>query len=76
MHVEFENGSEDNLIHCFKDGQPCSADASLLKDQINILINDVSTNPFEVTDFDVDETNSPTNLIDAIANEDDFVDID
>ena len=66
MGVYWKYGSEDNPIHCFKDGQPCSADASLLKDQINILINyDVNTNPFEGTDADVDEGNSPTNLIDA-----------
>ena len=69
-----KNGSEDNLIHCFKDGQPCSAGTSLLKDQINDDV--VNANPFEVTDSNVDEANSPTNLIDASDDKDDFVDID
>ena len=36
----------------------------------------VDANPFEVTDSDVDEAYSPTNLIDASEDEDDFVDID
>ena len=36
----------------------------------------VNANPFEVTDSDVDEGNSPTNLIDASEGEDDFVDMD
>ena len=36
----------------------------------------MNANPFEVTDLDVDEANSPTNPIDASGAEDDFVDID
>ena len=54
----------------------CSAGASILKDQINILISDdvINANPFEVTGSYVDEANSPTNLVDA--SDDEFVDID
>ena len=72
------DGSEDNMIHCFKNGQPCSACASLLQDQVHIINNDdvVNANPFDVTDKDVDEATPQENLVDESENEDDFVDID
>ena len=71
------DGSEGNIIHCFKSGQPCSEGASLLKDQVNISNNDdiVNYNPFEVTDSDVDEENTETN-IDESDDEEIFIDID
>ena len=72
------DGSEDNMIHCFKNGQPCSACATLLQDQVHIINNDdvVNAKPFDVTDSDVDEATLQENLVDESENEDDFVDID
>ena len=72
------NGSEDNIIHCFKSRQPCSEGAFLLKDQGYILNNEeiVNCNPFEVTDSDVDEVDTETNIVDAHDDEDDFIDIE
>ena len=72
------DGSEDNMIQSFKNGQPCSACASLLQDQVHIINNDdvVNANPFDVTDSDVDEATPQENLVDESENEDDFVDID
>ena len=71
------DGSAGNIIHCFKSGQPNSEGTSLLKDQVNILTSDdiVDCNPFEVTDSDVDESNTETNFIDESNDEDDLIDI-
>ena len=39
------DGSEDELIHCFKENQPCSADLQHLKAMAN-TIDDVREDPF------------------------------
>ena len=72
------DGIQDSIIHCFKSGQPFSESALLLKDPMNILNNDdiVNCNPFEVTDSDVDEANTGTNIIDESDGEYDFMDIE
>ena len=72
------NGSEDNIIHSFKSQQPCSEGVFLLKDQGYILNNEeiVNCNPFEVTDSDVDEADTETNIVDEHDDEDDFIDIE
>lgn len=72
------DGNEDNIIHCFKSRQPFSGGAFLLKDQVNILNNDdiVNCNTFEVTDSDVHEENTETNIIDEKNEEYNFIDIE
>ena len=68
------NGSEGNIIHYFKSGQSFSKRAVLLKDQVNQLRNDIvaNYNPFAVKDWDVDEANTETNIINERDNKDDF----
>ena len=49
--------SEDDAIHCFKEGQPCSTGLAVLKSQLDILY-EPETNPFntdEYTSSDVEE---------------------
>ena len=42
---------EDHLIHCFKEGQPCTNVLDVLKEQQNLLSNVdyLNSNPFEIT---------------------------
>ena len=48
------DGSEDNLIHCFKQKQPCESGAEILKSQLSVLEEPLRSNPFEeITDSDV-----------------------
>ena len=62
------DGSEDDLIHCFKDAQPCASGSAVLKDQVQLLkdADVLDKNPFQTstTDSDVEEANIEDNLID------------
>ena len=49
------DGSNDDFIHCFKEGQPCSAGRAMLRTQLGILREPEIANPFECTDSDVEE---------------------
>ena len=66
------DGSEDNLIHCFKEGSPCAAGAELLRQQLMVR-GDISLtkNPFENANEDTEEFL----LVDFSEDEDDFIDI-
>ena len=58
------DGSQDHLIHCFKDKQQCEARSKMLKEQMALF--NVNTNPVEgVTDSDVDEAADLNYLIDS-----------
>ena len=48
------DGSNDNTIHCFKEGQPCSTGRAMLQTQLDIL-REPDANPFPCTDSDVEE---------------------
>ena len=41
------DGSEDNLNHCFKEGEPCKAREKILQSQLSIL-TEKNVNPFEI----------------------------
>ena len=71
-------GSEDHLIHCFKEGQPCANGLDILKEQQNLLSNAeyLNSNPFETTESDTEEANTNNNLIDPSDSKDDLVDIE
>ena len=61
------DGSQDNLIRCFKDKQSCEAGAKMLREQIAV-IKDLAfscnkNTLHEITDFE--EANDPCNLIDS-----------
>ena len=66
------DGSEDHLIHCFKEGQPCANGLDMLKDQQNLLLNTeyLNSNPTEITESDTEEANMNNNLIDPSNSED------
>ena len=46
------DGSEDDLIHCFKEKEPCKAGREILKSQLSIL-TEKDIDPFEIDDSDV-----------------------
>ena len=69
------DGSEDNLIHCFQNDQPCASGSSILKEQLQLLkdADVLNCNPFEPTDLDIEDANIKDNLIAMDDTEDDFV---
>ena len=73
-----QDGSKDHLKYCFKEGQPCTNDLDLLKEQQNSLSNPeyLNLNPFEMTENDKEEVNANNNLIDPNDSEDDLIDIE
>ena len=46
------DGSEDYLIHCFKEKEPCKAGIEILRSQLSIL-TEKDIDPFEIGDSDV-----------------------
>ena len=62
-----KDGSENNLIHFFKEGQSCKVGKEILQTQLSILTK-TNVNPFEI--------DKPEFLIvDADNNEDESIDI-
>ena len=50
------DGSEDHLIHCFKEEQPCEAGARHLQSQFSVLQECVGPDPFkDIADSDVED---------------------
>ena len=72
------DSSEDNLINCFQNDQPCASGSSILKEQLQLLKDEdvLNRNPFEPTDSDIEDANIKDNLIDMDDKEDDFVIVD
>lgn len=68
------DGSEDHLIHCFKEDTPCASGAEILKQQM-LVRRDLSLleNPFD--ELDKDEDTEDFLLVDHSDDEDEFVDI-
>ena len=65
------DGSEDEIVHCFKSGSPCAARLSLLNDQTAMLDDpSLQINPFEITDSDREEAEESFHLIDEDNDED------
>ena len=48
-------GSCDDVIHCFKDGQPCSTRKAMLRSRLEILSEPANAISFDTTDSDVEE---------------------
>ena len=72
------DGSEEHLIHCFKEGQPCANGLDMLKEQQNLLSNAeyLNSNLFEITESETEGTNKNNNFIDPSDSEDDLIDIE
>ena len=67
------DGSEDNLIHCFKEGEPCKAGKEILQSQPSIL-TEKNVNPFE-TDKSDNAVAAPESIVDLDHDEDEDIDI-
>ena len=67
------DGSEDELIHCFKENQPCSAGLQRLKVMAN-TIDDEREDPFvSLSDSDVEQ--EAINELDSDDQNDEIIDI-
>ena len=67
------DGSEDDALHCFKEGKPCASGSRILENQMHVLNDGIlQDNPF-ITESDVQDADHPYNLVDD--DDDDFVDI-
>ena len=65
------NGSEDGLIHCFKEGEPCQNGREQLISQLDVLDKFDRPNPFDlITDSDVDEAE---NVVFRIEEDDEII---
>ena len=58
------DGSADDVIHHFKEGEPCRQCCELLRSQLSIL-NEPDKNHFEVSDSDVEDASDPHLRIDS-----------
>ena len=58
------DGTEDDIISCFKSDKPCAAGKKVLNEQM-LLLNDeaIHEDPFQPTDSDIEEANHPENNI-------------
>ena len=70
------DGSDDNKIICFRDGEPCAKGKDMLKSQLSILL-EPDENPFEmITESDVEDANDPHQVVDTDSEHDDDIDIE
>ena len=67
------DGSEDELIHCFKENQPCSAGLQRLKVMANTIDNE-REDPFVLLS-DSDEEQEAINKLDSDDENDEIIDI-
>ena len=68
------NGSEDSLIHCFKEGEPCQNGREQLISQLDVLDESDHPNPFDlIKDSDIDEAD---NAVFRIEEDDEIIDVD
>ena len=68
------DGSEDALIHCFKENSACSSCAKKLKEALQTLHEEYSEeNPFaEATNSDAEDACQPFHLLDIDEEADDI----
>ena len=70
------DGLNDDTIHCFKEGQPCSTGKAVLQTQLDIL-REPDANPYACTDSDVEEGCTPKlELVDSDKEGDGDIKID
>ena len=69
------DGSANDVIHGFKEGEPCRQGRGVLRSQLSIL-NEPYTNPFEVSNSDVESASDPHVWIDSDQEGDKGQDVD
>ena len=75
------DGSEDDVIHCLKQAQPCAAGRDMLKSQMDVLKDlEDETNPFSsstnVTDSDIEEAGNEIFILDEDESKDELIDVE
>ena len=69
------DGSQDDMISCFKEGKKCAAGKALLKTQmLNLNDKNLHENPFEILEEDMATAAPAFNAIEE--NEDDDIELD
>ena len=68
------DGSEDDLIHCFKEKEPCKAGREILKSQLSIL-SEKDVDPFEIEENDVATAGPEFLMVDSDHEKDEEIDI-
>ena len=69
------DGSEDNLIHCFKEGEPCKSGKEILQSQLSTLTKK-NVNPFEIDKNDAAVATPEFPIVDSDHDEDEDIDSD
>ena len=74
------DGSEEDVIHCSKQAQPCATGKKMLKSQMDVLRDlEDETNPFSssihVTDFNIEEAGNEIFILDEDESEDELIDV-
>ena len=71
------DGSEDDVIHCFKESQPCEAGREMLKSQIELSRDlEDQANPFlqiNVTDSDEEQAGNEIFILDDDESDDECI---
>ena len=71
------DGSEDDVIHCFKESQPCEAGREMLKSQIEVSRDlEDEANPFlqiNVTDSDEEQAGNEIFILDNDESDDELI---
>ena len=65
------DGSEDDAIHCFREGKPCASGSRILKNQMMCWMTVHYKITLSSTESDVEDADHPYNLVDD--DDDDFV---
>ena len=70
------DGSNEDKIICFRDGEPCAKGKDTLKCQLSILL-EPDENLFEmITESDVEDADDPHQVVDTDSEHDDDIDIE
>ena len=70
------DGSDDDKIICFRDGEPCAKGKDMLKSQLSVLLQ-ADENPFEmITESDVEDAKDPHQVAETDSEHDDDIDIE
>ena len=71
------DGTEDDLISCFKEGKKCAQGRALLQTQmLNLNDGNLHENPFEISGEDMAATAPSFNIIEEDGNDDDYIDLE
>ena len=71
------DGTEDELISCFKEGKKCAEGRALLQTQmLNLNYGNLHKNPFEISDEDMAAAAPSFNIVEEDNDDDDYIDLE